>query len=219
MLHGADVIAVDGGSLVTMSLTDANGPDSGMSGTGSSATGDVGGSGGGGLGSNTMAFINRSIILNLRPNRPFGSSTSKVLPSTTTASSSTTAASTTPSSSTTYPSSIFTTNNNPSSTANPYSSSSDTLSAATTAASCAPASSQPSFVYQVMPRYDPLRIKHLLNAAASLQRLAFRRGGRLHRARRAACAVLLHCDEGMEADVAVLLAGWLHWYGKLPMQV
>ncbi|GIL77880.1 hypothetical protein Vretimale_6585 [Volvox reticuliferus] len=67
-------------------------------------------------------------------------------------------------------------------------------------------------------RYDPLRVRHLLNAAASLQRLAFRRGGKLHRARRDACAVLLHCDPGMDADVAVLLAGWLHWYGRLPLQ-
>ncbi len=67
--------------------------------------------------------------------------------------------------------------------------------------------------------YDPERVRHLLNAAASLHRLWFRRGGRLHRARREACAVLLRCDGGMEAEVAVLLAGWLHWFARLPLQV
>ncbi|GLI63087.1 hypothetical protein VaNZ11_005989 [Volvox africanus] len=77
---------------------------------------------------------------------------------------------------------------------------------------------RPSFSAPPSSRYDPFRVRHLLNAAASLQRLAFRRGGKLHRARRDACAVLLHCEAGMEADVAVLLAGWLHWYGRLPLQ-
>lgn len=53
---------------------------------------------------------------------------------------------------------------------------------------------------------------------ASLQRLAYRRGGALHHARPEACAVLLQCEAGMEPDVATLLAGWLHWHGRLPLQ-
>lgn len=68
------------------------------------------------------------------------------------------------------------------------------------------------------PDHDPLRVRLLLHAAASLQRLAFRRGGSLHHAAPEHCAVLLHCEAGSEANVAVLLAGWLHWYGRLPLQ-
>jgi hypothetical protein len=60
--------------------------------------------------------------------------------------------------------------------------------------------------------YDELRLQLLLHAAASLQRLSFRRGGSLHHAEPEHCAVLLHCDAGCEADVATLLAGWLHWH-------
>ncbi|MEW5307913.1 MAG: hypothetical protein WDW36_010281 [Sanguina aurantia] len=61
------------------------------------------------------------------------------------------------------------------------------------------------------------RIKMLINAATALQRLEFRRHGSLHRAAPDSCAVLLHCDE-LDADVVACVAGWLHWYGKLPLR-
>ncbi|GLC45010.1 hypothetical protein PLESTM_001675300 [Pleodorina starrii] len=148
-----------------------------------------------------MAFLNRSIFLNLRPGMPFAAAatpkTASASPSPSSASASATSASAATSAASAAPAS-----------AGP----------ASGAAAAAAASRPPTFSALPTSRYDPLRVRHLLNAAASLQRLAFRRGGRLHRARRDACAVLLHCEAGMEGDVAVLLAGWLHWFGRLPLQ-
>lgn len=43
--------------------------------------------------------------------------------------------------------------------------------------------------------------------------------GALHHAPPDTCTVLLHCEEGMDAEVACLLAGWLHWYNRMPLQV
>ncbi|KAG2483637.1 hypothetical protein HYH03_017515 [Edaphochlamys debaryana] len=87
------------------------------------------------------------------------------------------------------------------------------------AASSPAAAPPPGATAAAASRFDPLRIRHLLHATACLQRLAFRRQGALSRARRGSCAVLLHCqEEGMAGEVAVLLAGWLHWYGRLPLQ-
>lgn len=44
-----------------------------------------------------------------------------------------------------------------------------------------------------------------------------RRHGSLHRAPADSCAVLLHCDQ-LDSDVVACVAGWLHWYGKLPLK-
>eukprot|EP00798_Chlamydomonas_sp_ICE-L_P009756 gene9756-7631_t len=63
------------------------------------------------------------------------------------------------------------------------------------------------------------RIRTLINAAAALQRLSFRRKGSVHHALPEACALLIHCKEDVEeAQVASLLAGWLHWYRRMPLQ-
>lgn len=43
--------------------------------------------------------------------------------------------------------------------------------------------------------------------------------GGMHHAPPEGCAVLLQCSPGMEPQVACLLAGWMHWYCHLPMQV
>jgi hypothetical protein len=56
--------------------------------------------------------------------------------------------------------------------------------------------------------YDPARVRLLLDAAASMQRLALRRCGRLARGRaRGDVAVLLHCDEGLEVRLAAASGG------------
>eukprot|EP00195_Chlamydomonas_chlamydogama_P000584 CAMPEP_0202922760 /NCGR_PEP_ID=MMETSP1392-20130828/78093_1 /ASSEMBLY_ACC=CAM_ASM_000868 /TAXON_ID=225041 /ORGANISM="Chlamydomonas chlamydogama, Strain SAG 11-48b" /LENGTH=614 /DNA_ID=CAMNT_0049616405 /DNA_START=224 /DNA_END=2068 /DNA_ORIENTATION=- len=63
------------------------------------------------------------------------------------------------------------------------------------------------------------RSRMLVHAAASLQRLAFRRrGSSLHHSSPDRCAVLLHCEGGLTAEVTRLLAGWLHWYRRMPLQ-
>jgi hypothetical protein len=44
--------------------------------------------------------------------------------------------------------------------------------------------------------------------------------GSVQRSLPSSCAVLLHCNEpGMDAEVACLIAGWLHWYNRMPLQV
>lgn len=59
----------------------------------------------------------------------------------------------------------------------------------------------------------------LVTAAASLQRLSFRRlGSSLHHSTKERCAILLNCEEGVENEVGNLLAGWLHWYRGMPLQ-
>ncbi|KXZ52178.1 hypothetical protein GPECTOR_10g807 [Gonium pectorale] len=173
----AAAAAVAAASAAAAKRAAANNGTGGASGGSASANGAGVGSnsnstGSNGLGSSTLAFLNRSIFVNLRPNM-----TAVAAPG--------------------WPTS-------PGGTS------------ATPAAAAAAAPPTPP----VPHRFDPARVRHLLSAAASLQRLAFRRGGRLARggARRDGCAVLLHCEEGMEADVAVLLAGWLHWFRRLPLQ-
>ena len=63
------------------------------------------------------------------------------------------------------------------------------------------------------------RLRQLVTAAASLQRLCYRRmGSSLHNSPRDRCAILLHADEGVESEVGGLLAGWLYWYQGLGLQ-
>ncbi|KAL6749629.1 hypothetical protein V8C86DRAFT_3031853 [Haematococcus lacustris] len=65
-----------------------------------------------------------------------------------------------------------------------------------------------------------IKVAALINAAAAVQRLAVRRShGSLHHAPPPSCALLLHCTEaGLEGEVACLMAAWLHWYQRLPLQ-
>ncbi|GAX74509.1 hypothetical protein CEUSTIGMA_g1958.t1 [Chlamydomonas eustigma] len=64
------------------------------------------------------------------------------------------------------------------------------------------------------------QLHNLIHAAASLQRLAFRRrGSSFHHSAPERCAVLLHChEEGVRAQVGDLLAAWLYWYKGMPLQ-
>ena len=63
------------------------------------------------------------------------------------------------------------------------------------------------------------RLRQLVVAAASLQRLCSRRlGSSLHNSPRDRCALLLHCDEGVESEVGGLVAGWLYWYQGMGLQ-
>lgn len=48
--------------------------------------------------------------------------------------------------------------------------------------------------------------------------LTRRRLGSFHHSCKERCAVLLHCDPGVQAKIGSLLAGWLHWYWHMPLQ-